>query len=153
MPSKVKDMKQSSALKLLIGLVLASLVASCGIVNSGRNEALDMDWVLLRIDAHPKTITSDMRPTMTLDEGDVTGNSGVNSFSGTYTWKSDGSFKFGAISITEIGGTPEQMEIESLLMEALTNTRFYEITDTKLIFSDADGKPLVSFLPSGSPSL
>lgn len=122
-------------------------------ITSGQNEALDMDWVLLRIDAYPKTITPEMRPTMTLNEGKVTGNSGVNSFSGTYSWKADGSFKFDPIAITEMAGSPEQMEIEALLMEALANTRFYEITDTKLLFSDAEGKPLVSFLPSGSPSL
>ena len=149
----MKDMKQNSPLKLLLGLVLASLIASCGIITSGRNEALDMDWVVLRIDAYSKTIPADMRPTMTLDEGLVSGNSGVNSFSGNYTWKSDGSFKFEPLAMTEMAGPPEQMEIESLFMEALTNTRFYEITDTKLIFSDADGKPLVSFLPSDSPSL
>ena len=149
----MKDVRQSQALKLLLGFLLASLVASCGVFTSGRNEALDMDWVLLRIDAYPKAITPEMRPTMTLNEGEVTGNSGVNSFSGTYSWKADGSFKFGALAMTEIGGTPEQMEIETLLMDALTNTRFYEITDTKLIFSDADGKPLASFLPSDSPSL
>lgn len=152
-PGKVKDMKQNAALKLLMGLALASLVASCGIITSGRNEALDTDWVLVRIDAYSKTISADMRPTMTLDEGEVVGNSGVNSFSGTYSWKSDGSFKFDEIAITEMAGTPEQMEIEALLMEALMNTRFYELSDTKLIFSDADGTPLVSFLPSGSPSL
>lgn len=132
----------------VLTLVLVSSISACGVFSSGYNEALDMDWTLERLAAYPNRIEESMLPTMTLNEGDVTGSTGVNTFSGTYTWKSDGSFEFDTLTVTEIGGTPDQMEIERLLLNALDDVDSYEITNTVLILSDDEGNFLVSFNPA-----
>ncbi|NCD19250.1 MAG: META domain-containing protein, partial [Actinobacteria bacterium] len=89
-------------------------------------------------------------PSMTLDAGEVTGTSGVNTFFGDYSWKSDGSFMFGSLAHTEIGGPPEAMAQEAAFFEALQAVTRFELADTKLLLSDDDARTLLVFVPDSS---
>ncbi len=141
----------------LAAAVLLSLVTlmftACSLVDwadGGRNDALDMAWTLQAIDlgaglspTHP-----DYTPTMRLDAGTVTGNGGVNAFSGDYTWNRDGSFSFSDLTWTEMAGDPAAMAQEQAFFDALQAVQRFSIGDTRLRLSDAEGRVLLVFGPA-----
>jgi len=143
------------ATAVLIG-VLSFLLAACSVVDwrdGGANAALDGPWTLESLDSGegPVPVLADHpAPEMTLDAGDVTGTSGVNSFSGDYTWNRDGSFSFGALAWTEIAGDPEAMAQEAAFFDALQAVERFEVADTKLLLSNVEGRELLVFVPGRS---
>ncbi len=133
------------------GLLLCLLLAlsGCGLISGGRNEALDFTWQFQEFgdDATLQPDNPGLIPTMTLDAGDVSGDTGINIFQGTYTWKANGFFEFDELSITERGGSPAAMEFERAFLDTLANVRSYEVVDTKLRLGDGDGGELLIFIP------
>lgn len=133
----------------LLIAVVATLLTACSVFDGGRNDSLDGSWTLEQLDAGEglaPPIPSHV-PSMTLDAGEVTGTSGVNTFFGHYTWNRDGSLSFGPLTYTEIGGPPEAMAQEAALFEALQAVTRFEFADTKLLLSDDDARVLLVFVP------
>lgn len=130
--------------------VLSIALAGCGVLGGGRNEALDGNWQLESFGdaASPSGTDPGSVPAMTLDGGDVSGYTGVNTFSGSYTWRGDGTFEFGPLTYTEMGGSPAAMAQERAFLDALEATRRYEVVDTKLRLSDAEGGTLLVLVPA-----
>nr|WP_300147015.1 META domain-containing protein [Propionicimonas sp.] len=140
------------AATVLLSLV-ALLFTACSVVDwgdGGRNDALDMAWALEAIDLgaglSPAQVAN--TPTMVLDAGAVAGNAGVNTFAGDYTWNRDGSFSFGELSATEMAGEPAAMAQEQAFFDALSAVRRFDIGNTKLMLSDAEGRVLLVFAPA-----
>jgi heat shock protein HslJ len=79
--------------------------------------------------------------------GKVAGQA-VNSYSGTYESKDDGSLTIGQIQSTLMAGPPELMAVETAYFAALQETASYTSDGSKLTLFDKDGKELLVFLKS-----
>ncbi len=134
----------------LVGLLCVMLtLPSCGLLSGGRNEAIDGAWELQGLGdaAGPYVSNPGLTVTMTLDAGEVTGSTGVNTFEGSYTWQGDGSFEFEELSVTERAGTAEEMVFEQRLLDAIDEVRSFEVANTWLRLGDGDGGDLLILLP------
>jgi putative lipoprotein len=77
-------------------------------------------------------------------DGIVSGQA-VNSYSGSYEAKSDGSLTIGQISSTLMAGPPAVQAVETAYFAALQKTASYTADGSKLTLFDADGAELLVF--------
>ena len=139
---------RAAAVAALAGMLL--LVSGCSLMpDGGENEALDLTWHVEAFGPGDPPVLADpgRTPVLTLDAGAASGTGGVNTFSGSYTWKRDGTFQFGELAATEMAGPPEAMAQETAFLAALRDTRRYELANAKLLLSDAEGRVLLVFRP------
>src|SRR5262245_43268165 len=96
--------------------------------------------------------TTDPRPRLSLGEnGEVTGSTGVNRFSGTYEAEGD-LVRVTAQRMTRMAGTPEAMEQEGRFLEALEGWQAFRREDRRLVFGRiAHGMVLVPGRPAPPP--
>ena len=135
----------------LVMLLLTAAVLVCGCASSGGVDTsqLEGSWVLESFGAPngltpaDPTVTSEM--SLTADEAQGTG--GVNSFSGPYEAKSDGSISFGPLAATEMAGPPAAMAQEARFFQALEAARSFELHEGKLVLSDSGNNTLVILAP------
>lgn len=77
--------------------------------------------------------------------GQLFGNASVNSFGSDYTSSDDGSLTFGQFITTRMAGPANLMELESKLLELLSQVQFYEVSGKNLTLKDADGTTLLVY--------
>ena len=75
----------------------------------------------------------------------VSGFSGVNSYSGPYTANADGSIRIGPLASTMMAGGPEAMQLESGYLKALQSAATYLAADGRLTRYSAEGVPIVVY--------
>ena len=70
-------------------------------------------------------------------DGQVSGNSGVNTFSGTYEYDGN-TLSIGPLAMTRMAGPPELMEQETLYLAALEASVSWEVVNGVLYLRDAE---------------
>lgn len=116
------------------------VLALAGCTAPGQDPAsLEGEWKLEAFSGSTGLLPTDgsIQSTLTLEDGQASGNGGVNSFSGTYE-ASAGKISFGPLAATEMAGPPEAMEQEQNFFAALAETRGFETTEGRLVLSNAD---------------
>ena len=144
-----------SALPLLAAL-LASAMLGCGGDEEEGEGAADpsslegVPWVLVSgVDVDGWEAVA---PSLTFEEGQVSGSSGCNQFSGSYTV--DGSsLELGEIAMTSMGCPSPADEVEQASMDALQGTAGWRLEGEELVLVDADDAELLRYgtaSPEGS---
>lgn len=80
--------------------------------------------------------------TLTADfgtDGRVTGNGGINTFSGEYTTQGGSEISIGAIAAAKMAGPPEAMDQETAYLTALQSSKTYQVSGNRLGLRTADG--------------
>jgi len=90
---------------------------------------------------HPESVTI----TAGFANGQISGNSGVNSYSGSYTEGAGRTFSVGSISSTLMAGPEEAMRAEAAYLTLLEETRSYQRADGTLTLYDAGGNESLIF--------
>lgn len=135
--------------KLIIGaVVLAVLVvgAVAAFAIFGGATALEgTSWRLIQM---PGTSVDPTQFVITaaFDHGKISGNSGVNTYSGTYSISRSGSFAVGDLASTLIAGPADAMQAEQTYTQRLREAHSY-MKDTRLTLFDSQGKTLLVFEP------
>ncbi len=96
-------------------------------------------WTLNSLNPADFTITA------TFAAGKISGNSGVNSYSGPYTAGSDGSFSIGQLASTAMGGSEPAMRTESAYVTLLGQAASYKTSAGLLTLFDANGNESLIF--------
>jgi heat shock protein HslJ len=96
-------------------------------------------WTISSIDPASVTIT------MRFADGQISGNSGVNSYGGPYTAGPGNAFSVGAVAMTEMAGPDLNMRAESAFHTLLAQARSYKIEGAKLTLFDANGNDSMYF--------
>jgi len=124
-------------------LIVVSLVAMVGCWSAG--STLDgtqwklTGWTLSSL--RP----SDFAISAKFDGGQISGNGGVNSYSGPYEVGPGDSFSVGPLASTRMAGPEPAMRAESGYMTLLGQAKTYKIADGKLTLYDAGGNESLSF--------
>ena len=130
-----------------VSLAVLLVAAAMGFVVSGCSGAKSLDgteweltgWTVSSIDPVSVSITA------SFDDGQVSGSSGVNIYSGTVKAGRGGSFAAGPLAATEMAGSELEMRAESLYLTLLAQARFYQVTDTTLTLRDGGGNESLIF--------
>jgi heat shock protein HslJ len=86
--------------------------------------------------------------TMKFADGQVSGNSGVNSYGGPYTAGPGGSLTLGALAMTEMAGPEPAMRAESAYQTLLAQVGSFKLADGKLTLFDKGGNESLIFEPA-----
>lgn len=100
-------------------------------------------WSVSSIDPASVTITA------TFADGRVSGNSGVNSYSGPYKLGASHSFSAGPFVATQMGGPEQAMRAESMVLTLLGQAKTYKLTRSMLTLLDRSGNETLIFNRSG----
>ncbi len=97
------------------------------------------EWTLSSLAA------SDFNITAAFANGEISGRSGVNAYSGPMTIGADGSFAVGRLRATLMAGTEPAMRAESAYLTLLGQARTWKIAGDKLTLYDAGGNESLIF--------
>ena len=125
---------------LLIGTSLLALVGCSADRNplDGTKWKL-AGWSLNSLDPADFTITAKFT------KADISGSSGVNSYSGTYKLGASGTFSVGQIAGTLMAGPEPAMRAEGAYLTLLGQASSYKVVDSKLILYDKGGNESLIF--------
>ena len=133
--------------RLLLALVLAA-----GTACSGGDELVGTSWQAVQLG--PRPALPDVVSTISFDGGEVGGNGGCNSYSGTYEASSgSGAYGGGATTLsirdivsTQIGCEDLVASQERYFFDSLEATATYAITVDRLELLDDDAEMLLAFV-------
>lgn len=134
----MKHLRTTIAVLLLAAVSVAALGCASGDPLSGIEWRLT-EWTVSSLDPDDFNITA------RFDDGEISGSSGVNTYSGPVTVGADGSFSAGPLSATEMAGSASAMRAEAAFMTLLTDAASYEVTDSTLTLRDEGGNDSLVF--------
>ncbi|MFA5844157.1 MAG: META domain-containing protein [Coriobacteriia bacterium] len=100
-------------------------------------------WTISSIDPAAVTITA------AFADGQVSGGSGVNTYSGSYKAGPGGAFETGKISGTLMAGPEPAMRAESAYLTLIRQARSFEVADGELTLLDEGGNVSLVFKTAG----
>lgn len=135
---------------LLVVVALAALVGCSRDGGSPDGGVLDgtrwrlTEWTLSSLDPADFTITARFA------DGQISGNSGVNSYSGTYQAGSGDAFSLGQIAVTEMGGQEPAMRAEAAYLTLLSQAKSFKLTGGRLTLYDQGRNESLLFEAAGT---
>jgi heat shock protein HslJ len=133
-PSETSGPLRSAALSLVALLACAHAADPL----SGTQWKL-VGWTLSSIDPATVTITAKFA------DGRISGNSGVNRYSGPYTIGSNNTFSAGPLVATRMAGPEPAMRAEGAYVTLLAQAKSCKLTDGKLTLYDKGGNESLIF--------
>jgi heat shock protein HslJ len=100
-------------------------------------------WSVSSLDPADFTITADFV------EGQISGNSGINSYSGPYTSGPGDAFSTGPLASTMMAGPEPAMRAEAAYAKLLSEVVSYLVTPETLLLNDAGGNESLVFAAAG----
>lgn len=128
-------------MKYTITLLVITLLVSCKTGNSVKEtnqNPICKKWELSVINGDPTTGNLPFFIELTKDHK-VSGFAGCNTLTGTYVTENKDQIKFNQLGVTKMACSPEEMAMESKVLERLNTTENFAIENGKLTLS---GKPL-----------
>jgi heat shock protein HslJ len=145
---------------LVVVIVSAVMLAGCyppANLSAGGGSAMPQgslhgsEWQLLTVGGAPAI--AGYEATMMLTQGRVTGTTGCNRYTGSYTLPARDALEFGPIASTMMACSDPQMEQERAFLKALEGTRYYARSEGSLTLKGANGEELATFEPRKSTGL
>ena len=105
----------------------------------------------LRAAADPELEADAFLITLGFQEGRAGGRAPVNRYFGMCRVGADGHLDIGPLGMTMMAGPPQAMAAESAYMRLLEDVVAFEVAEGVLTLSDAEGRHLLTFVPSADP--
>jgi heat shock protein HslJ len=143
------QMKLSLAALLLLCVLLLIALPGC----SGRNQAEQLEsttWILTAyaVDGSMKDALPAPKVDATFAEGKVSGNGGVNQYTGSY--ETDGSkLSVGTLASTQMAGETAVMDQEAAYLANLQNANAYKVDGDTLTIKDVGADTILEFRSAG----
>ena len=119
-------------------LAVASPAVPVAPLPTGGAELADTSWTLSGMSSTNEDMTAS-GITLEFSADTASGNSGVNTYSGTYTSSTDGKLAFGALAGTMMAGDEATMKIEADYLAALATVTGYSVNGDLLdLFAGPD---------------
>lgn len=139
-------------MKQLTILILATLMVSCGTTNKSKKTAqnpIQNKWELSLLDG--KQVSSNQPIYIELtDDNKVSGFIGCNRISGNYEVKNNSQVKFNQLATTRMSCSPNEMALESEVLELLNTANNFTIENKKLMLNIGRRAPLAIFCEMSS---
>lgn len=136
-----------------LAVVVAIAAAGCGDQGTSTDPATieGVTWTLTEF-GDDQMANRAVVSTISLDDGRLTGNGGVNDITSTYEAGDDGSLSFGAVTATTKDGDSPAKHQETQLIKALEKVAQFEYDEpdsddaAELDLKDASGRTLLQFV-------
>lgn len=114
----------------------------------------DREWLLVKAfdGSGMVDVPGDLRLTITLVDGVATGDSGCNTFRGSYTSQLD-QIVFGILATTTMACEEDAMRLESAYLQTLGQVARFGALDTGMAFFDPVGIPVLAYVPAPTGDL
>lgn len=149
-------MKRLTALCTICLLVLGAIVlaAGCGSDGGTGGQLEGVNWVLRSYDdgGSMSDLPGDVRIDALFAGGEVSGSSGVNTYSASYEL-SGSSLTIGAVASTMMAGPDDAMAAEQAYLAALQRAASFEATEDMLTIYDGEGVELLAYDMVETPSI
>jgi heat shock protein HslJ len=138
------------ALMAAVLVALVALLSACGGEDNAPNAPtmLEGSWKLETLGGAAADAT--VPTTLSMNDGQATGNAGVNTFNGPYDAPSDGVLTFGTIASTMMAGPDNAMKQEQEFLKALAETKKFTTDDGALVLMDDAETKLAVLKPAGN---
>ncbi|HYN65752.1 MAG TPA: META domain-containing protein [Ornithinibacter sp.] len=140
-------MKRTKPLALVAAVLVAlvALLSGCGGEDDAPNAPtmLQGSWTLETLGG--SAADAAVPTTLSMNNGEATGNAGVNTFNGSYDAPSDGVLTFGPLATTMMAGPDNAMQQEQAFLKALADTKKFTTEDGALVLMD-DGETKLAVL-------
>lgn len=103
------------------------------------------EWQLATVNETPAVVGAEA--TLLFADGRITGTTGCNRYTGSYTLGEDGAIDFGPLASTMMACAEPQMQQEMAFGKALEVAVRYTVSVGALILSDANGVEVAIFVP------
>jgi heat shock protein HslJ len=132
---------------IVANVAFAAVVAALAIAGCAPRGGAALDgtswrltgWSLSSLDPNTFTITADFA------NGQISGKSAVNSYSGAYTAGPGSAFSVGELTSTLMAGPEPEMRAEQAYTTLLRQAKSYTLKDGLLTLSDANGNESLIF--------
>ncbi len=138
-------LRTTLVLVVVVGVLTTALVvAGCTSTDSTNPASLEGTWQLESFGGAQGLKPADPAVTtnMTMEAGMAGGSGGVNSYSAIYETLGENALTFGRVVATQMAGEQAAMAQEAAFFAALEKTEHFEISDGKLVLSDAGNNTL-----------
>lgn len=128
----------------LLALFIVLMGVSCQKQSSPPNDLLDKEWRLTDWSVsslHP----ADFMITATFTPDTMSGRSAVNQYTGYYALTKDSGFSIDSLTMTEIGGSEEEMNAERIYYELLNQAKKYVLNPSSFRLLDENNNELLIF--------
>ena len=129
--------RQSKTLAAVL-LIAVSLIALAGCLLDGTQWRLT-EWTLSSLSPADFTIMAQFT------DGRVSGNTGVNTYSGPYKLGPGAAFSAGPLAGTQMAGAEPAMRAETAYLTLLRQAKSYKMADGKLTLYDKGGNESLIF--------
>jgi heat shock protein HslJ len=144
--------KRTKPLALVAAILVAfvALLSGCGGEDNAPNAPtmLQGSWKLETLNGSPADAA--VSSTLSMNNGQATGNAGVNTFNGSYDAPSDGVLTFGPLATTMMAGPDNAMQQESAFLKALADTKKFTTEDGALVLMDDSEAKLAVLKAAGN---
>ena len=145
-------MKRTSRMTLFAAVVVAlvTLLSGCGDSDDSADAPTQLEgsWKLETLGGaktDPAVVSE-----LNMNEGKASGNSGVNTFTGSYEAPDDGTLTFGPLATTMMAGPDAAMQQEQAFLKALADTRKFTTEDGGLVLMDDSENRLAVLKAAGN---
>lgn len=145
-------MRRTSPIALFATVLVAlvTLLSGCGGTDDNADAPTELEgsWTLETLGgakSDPAVVTQ-----LNMNEGQASGNAGVNTFTGSYEAPEDGTLTFGPLATTMMAGPDAAMQQEQAFLKALADTKTFTTEDGALVLMDADGNKLAVLTAAGN---
>lgn len=133
-------MRFTRTLAVLAALTLLGTIVACSPASSQDPAALKgTQWVLSASSETQGDLTK-LGIMTKFDDTNMSGFSGVNSYSGPYKAGDDGSFEAGPFASTMMAGPQAAMAAEAVYLKVIDAANKYQVKDGKLTLTTSEGK-------------
>lgn len=130
---------------LLLGILLVGSIGCENSSDTGESGRLDGTQWRLTAWTFDSLSPADFTITATFAGGQVSGNSGVNSYGGPYDLGPGTGFSAGPLAGTLMAGSEAAMRAESAYLSLLSQAKSYRLSDGKLTLYDEGGSESLVF--------
>ncbi|GAA4391944.1 hypothetical protein GCM10023153_10440 [Ornithinibacter aureus] len=132
-------------------LALLTALSGCGGSSANTDSSeLDGSWTLESLGGVSDLTPADpaVTSTLVLEDGQVSGNGGVNTFRGSYESPADGELTFSPLASTRMAGPEAAMAQETAFLKALEQTKRFELDGDRLVLGNAGNDTLAVLRPT-----
>ena len=138
------------ALFATVLVALVTLLSGCGGTDDSADAPTQLEgsWTLETLGGaktDPAVVSQ-----LNMNEGKASGNSGVNTFTGSYEAPEDGALTFGPLATTMMAGPDAAMQQEQAFLKALADTKKFTTEDGALVLMDDDENKLAVLKAAGN---
>jgi heat shock protein HslJ len=144
-----RQVSRYAALATMLAVLTA--LSACGASSEATDSSeLDGAWALESLGGVSDLTPADpsVTSTLTLEDGQVSGSGGVNTFRGTYESPADGELSFSPLASTRMAGPDAAMAQEAAFLQALEATARFELDGDRLVLGNAGNDTLAVLRPA-----